>query len=313
VIKYLPWVALAALHCSRDRNTRQFLHNNAWIQVLLFFSLAHTPCAVTGVMSWVDLAWPTGLVALGTQVAARAAGKGSRKGKLAALMYILQGGRLMLGAVALARKGHFRKDLPRYKYQYEKRWKGISPGTWRFALKQHADIFAQCLANVGALAVPGALILHGSSDEEKDGAMGLVEASALVLWLCSFSFEHVSDMQKAAFVQKRKKDPNSMPQFISTGLWSLSRHPNYLGELGAWCSLTLLALPAASAVLTKREEHPVSKMLWGVGLASVPLLMHACLTWWTGAIPAEYYSKRKRAGYSDYMKRVPMLFPKVFS
>ena len=37
--------------------------------------------------------------------------------------------------------------------------------------------------------------------------------------------------------------------------------------------------------------------------------MYLCLTWWTGAIPAEFYSLRKRPAYAEYVKRVPMLIP----
>ena len=34
-------------------------------QCVLFLFVAHIPCLMTGVMWWVDLAWPLGLVLLG--------------------------------------------------------------------------------------------------------------------------------------------------------------------------------------------------------------------------------------------------------
>jgi len=38
---------------------------HALAQTALFFVIAHVPCLVTGVMWWVDIAWPFGLCAIG--------------------------------------------------------------------------------------------------------------------------------------------------------------------------------------------------------------------------------------------------------
>ena len=47
---------------------------------------------------------------------------------------------MALGAMLLAAKGHLKKDLPRYRYQYEQRWEKkmkIKRGTAKFILQQH--------------------------------------------------------------------------------------------------------------------------------------------------------------------------------
>jgi steroid 5-alpha reductase family enzyme len=41
----------------------------------------------------------------------------------------------------------------------------------------------------------------------------------------------------------------------------------------------------------------------------IALNMYYCLTEWTGAIPAEYYSRQKRKGYDAYMNTTNMLIP----
>lgn len=46
----------------------------------------------------------------------------------------------------------------------------------------------------------------------------------------ALGYETVADIQKYLFYQKRK----SPQEFIKTGLWSVSRHPNYFGEILFW-------------------------------------------------------------------------------
>ena len=47
------------------------------------------------------------------------------------------------------------------------------------------------------------------------------------MWVSGFVIEAVADRQKSIFLQ----DPNNEGKFIKSGLWSVSRHPNYFGEI----------------------------------------------------------------------------------
>lgn len=56
------------------------------------------------------------------------------------------------------------------------------------------------------------------------------------IWAVGFIVETVGDMQLAKFRKNRtKKD-----QFITSGLWKYSRHPNYFGEVTMWWGLFVI-------------------------------------------------------------------------
>lgn len=56
----------------------------------------------------------------------------------------------------------------------------------------------------------------------------IVDYAALVICLGAVTIEAVSDWQLKRFRESRK----SPGDFISSGLWKFSRHPNYFGKLG---------------------------------------------------------------------------------
>ena len=57
----------------------------------------------------------------------------------------------------------------------------------------------------------------------------------IILWMIGFLFESVGDAQLAQF----KRNPLNKGQLLQSGLWSLTRHPNYFGEVLQWWSLWL--------------------------------------------------------------------------
>ena len=59
------------------------------------------------------------------------------------------------------------------------------------------------------------------------------------LWFKGFIIEVVADNQKSRFKLKEEK----RHKFINEGLWSLSRHPNYFGEITLWLGIAIIAFP----------------------------------------------------------------------
>ena len=69
--------------------------------------------------------------------------------------------------------------------------------------------------------------------------LGWYALIGIVLWLEGFIFEVVADHQKTRFRSKKE----NRDKFINEGLWSLSRHPNYYGEITLWLGIALIAFP----------------------------------------------------------------------
>ena len=64
----------------------------------------------------------------------------------------------------------------------------------------------------------------------------------LIIWLIGFTLEVIADEQKRRF----RLNPKNKGQFISTGLWSISRHPNYFGEILIWVGMAIISFPVLS-------------------------------------------------------------------
>ena len=58
----------------------------------------------------------------------------------------------------------------------------------------------------------------------------------ILIWLFGFYFESRADKELRAFIS----DKNNKGKVMQSGLWSLSRHPNYFGEVTMWWGIWLL-------------------------------------------------------------------------
>jgi steroid 5-alpha reductase family enzyme len=75
------------------------------------------------------------------------------------------------------------------------------------------------------------------------GPLGWLDTAAVLVTGGAVAIEAVADWQLRAFLATRR-DPAAR---LTTGLWGLSRHPNYLGEVLFWWGLWLFGLAAGPA------------------------------------------------------------------
>ncbi|MDP6417021.1 MAG: DUF1295 domain-containing protein, partial [Gammaproteobacteria bacterium] len=69
--------------------------------------------------------------------------------------------------------------------------------------------------------------------------LGMFVILGVLLWMIGFGIEVIADRQKSRFRNQAENADN----FITTGLWSYSRHPNYFGEILLWIGIAVIALP----------------------------------------------------------------------
>lgn len=114
------------------------------------------------------------------------------------------------------------------------------------------------------------------------------------LWLIGFAVEVVADNQKSKF----KADPSNQGKFISTGLWSRSRHPNYFGEIVLWIGVAIAAFPALSGWQYATLISPVFVVVLLTRISGVPMLERKAEAKWGG-----------KADYEEYKAKTPTLIP----
>ena len=272
-----------------------FMHSNIPIQAALFLLGACIPAFITGRMSFVDFAWPWGLVGIGIQLFLLSEDK-SPQVAVISLIYLTMGLRMGIWAVVMGLKGE-NKELPRYQYQ-RLRWAQAGYQTEKVPMQ--FEIILQAIANMTVLALPGTLIAF-----ENKTSLSFVTISGFAIWLISYSLESISDLQKQRFVTESNRLGSGL-RTCNVGLWRYSRHPNYFFQWMGWNALVLAALPSLFTL-----RHQVSPLPWAVlflGLLSASGIMYYTLVYFTGAVPAEYYSLRKRPEYAEYQRSTPMFF-----
>jgi len=278
-------------------NFQKFLLVNLISQIFIFLFIVCIPAYFTDRMSYVDIAWPFGLVAIG--IISFFYGDGYLlKKSIISMLYIIAGLRMGIGALILLKKGYLNKELPRYSYQ-RIRWKKKGFINDKFSVQY--EILLQCFANATFLAIPAILISNNSSQ-----SFSIIEITGFLVWAIFFFLEHISDLQKQKFLINAKKN-NLKNQVCNVGLWKYTRHPNYFSEWMIWNGLIIASF--SSLIINNSMLIFLSTT---TSLLYITILMYQTLVFLTGAIPSEYYSLIKRPDYKKYKQTTNMFFPNFF-
>lgn len=119
-------------------------------------------------------------------------------------------------------------------------------------------------------------------------AIGPVAVVGLLIWLFGFGFEVVADRQKSQF----RANPENKGRYITTGLWSWSRHPNYFGEIVLWLGIAVIALPALQGWQYVTMISPVFVFVLLTRISGVNMLEDRADERWGGEPEYEAYKTR---------------------
>tara|TARA_B100000767_G_C19777651_1_gene543677 strand:- start:5607 stop:6476 length:870 start_codon:yes stop_codon:yes gene_type:complete len=116
----------------------------------------------------------------------------------------------------------------------------------------------------------------------------------LVIWIFGFGIEVVSDLQKSNF----NEDLSNKGKFMSTGLWSLSRHPNYVGEVLLWTGIAIISFPTFSGFQFLALISPIFTYLLLTRVSGVNLLEASADKKW-----------ENNKDYIKYKEKTSVFFP----
>ena len=126
-------------------------------------------------------------------------------------------------------------------------------------------------------------------------AFGAWDVVGLSVWCLGFGIEVVADNQKSAF----NREPMNKGKWIDRGLWSYSRHPNYLGEILLWTGIACLGIPCFTGLERFAWISPAFVFLLSTKLSGIPILDRRALERWGDD-----------EAYQKYRENTPALFPR---
>ena len=130
--------------------------------------------------------------------------------------------------------------------------------------------------------------------KNEDNSFNIFLILGSIVWIGGFTIEVLADLQKNKF----KKNQDTYSKFISTGLWSKSRHPNYFGEISLWIGIYLISVPSFTGI-----EY--------LTLIS-PIFVYILLTRMSGINMLEKIADQRYGNlpeYQEYKKNTPVLIP----
>lgn len=226
--------------------------------------------------------------------------KGGMKARLVvmAILATVWGARLTFN---FARKGAYRLrfwegeedyrwSVLREKKEFQPHWKWLLFNLFFISIYQNVLILCTTL--------PALISMHS------DVPFGWLDGVAAALMAGFLTLETVADAQQWRFHSKKKallkegKLLSDLPApynkgFNTIGLWSRSRHPNYLGEQGIWASLYLFSVAAGIGIFN-----------WSIIGALLLIVLFLGSSSFGEEISASKYPE-----YAAYQKRVSKFIP----
>lgn len=132
----------------------------------------------------------------------------------------------------------------------------------------------------------------------RQGVYSIPTTVGFFIWFIGFLIEAFSDAQKFKFIN----NPKNKGKWVNVGLWKISRHPNYFGEILCWLGIYIYTYPS----LTHTQRL--------IGLIS-PVVIVVLLLFISGIPKLEEKADKKWGldrDYQKYKKRTAVLIPFIY-
>ena len=224
--------------------------------------------------SIVDIVWGLGFAITSWVLAITIDGDNTRQILLAVM--VGSWGLRLGGYLAKRNIGHGED----WRYKAMRKKKGA-----RFGLISLVTVFGLQGVLMWVVSLP---VMFGNSDATP--GVGPLAVIGVMVWAVGLSFEAVGDWQLVQF----KKDPNNAGKVMQTGLWSLTRHPNYFGDALLWWGIGIVGAETGSGVIG--FIGPVVMTVFLLRVSGVPMLERSLM--------------KRREGYSEYAARTSSFIPR---
>ena len=135
-----------------------------------------------------------------------------------------------------------------------------------------------------------------NSQADSAPALGVWDGIGLSIWILGFGIEVIADNQKTEF----NTEPDNQGKWIDSGLWSYSRHPNYLGEILLWTGIAFFGISCFTGLERVAWISPIFIYLLLTKISGTPILDKRALEKW-GEDPE----------YQKYRDNTPALIPRL--
>jgi steroid 5-alpha reductase family enzyme len=224
--------------------------------------------------SIVDIVWGLGFAITSWVLAITIDGDSTRQILLAVM--VGSWGLRLGGYLAKRNIGHGED----WRYKAMRKKKGA-----RFGLISLVTVFGLQGVLMWVVSLP---VMFGNSDATP--GVGPLAVIGVMVWAVGLSFEAVGDWQLVQF----KKDPNNAGKVMQTGLWSLTRHPNYFGDALLWWGIGIVGAETGTGVVG--FIGPVVMTVFLLRVSGVPMLERSLM--------------KRREGYAEYAARTSAFIPR---
>jgi steroid 5-alpha reductase family enzyme len=179
-----------------------------------------------------------------------------------------------------------------------KSWPNLKHEDWRYQkLKKDTGKYYWLVSFLGIHLFPTLIVFLGLLPVlpavNNTASLGILDFLGMLICLSGVFLEYISDEQ----LRKFKNSNPARGLNMDKRLWSISRHPNYLGEILFWFGLFVINL----------SGNILSNLWTGIGFLSMYVLFKFI------SIPMmEKRLVKSKDQYEDYIKNVPALVPRFW-